>query len=43
MSLSWQKLLDRNCVAMLSQIKEKLNKLNTALTMHADNDATNGE
>ena len=31
------------CAAMLSQIKENLNKPKPALTMAADNDATNGE
>ena len=33
----------RNCAAMLSQIREKLNKINPALTMSADNDPANGE
>ena len=33
----------RNCAAMLSQIKDKLNKPNPVLTMTADDDATNGE
>ena len=33
----------RNCAAMLSQIKDKLNEPNPALTMAADDDATNGE
>ena len=33
----------RNCAAMLSQIKDKLNKPNPVLTMTADDYATNGE
>ena len=33
----------RNCTAMLSQIKDKLNKLNPVLTMAADDVSTNGE
>ena len=33
----------RNCAAMLSQIKDKLNKPNPVLTMTGDDDATNRE
>ena len=33
----------RNCAAMLSQIKDKLNKPNPVLNMTADDGAINGE